>query len=354
MPQDLSTVHANRALASMSVMLNNDQETYLLNRLCARRPVRNLSDIYFVHGRQAMDHAPAAGQSNVRFLPTVTGPGAPAPLSERTVEQKTYVAHRYSLKELVTDTEIQKSDDPLNPLMDAGKVLADRIRNDAEGVLAAIIGDAGNYPAANLVTLTTGANGTSWNKASAAGTGSEPLTDIRTGRIALEKIIQRPANVLALSAVTKYHLSDHDDLKNVLQYTKDDYLEGEGIPEQVRGLRMVTGKAVWNTAAEGAASAGDYIFVDNTEATAAERPFAIICYVPAERTIGVRGFSSFIYFDVADETTGQHGVNLRTWRDNDRRGYYVEAAITFDVRPGIVDSNSKITGAYFIAKAAIP
>ena len=58
--------------------------------------------------------------------------------------------------------------------------------------------------------------------------------------------------------------------------------------------------------------------------------------------------------DAPDESTKQRGCSLRAYRDEGKRGWYVEAAMTFDVQPGIVDSNSKITGACMINRAAIP
>lgn len=354
MPSDLSSVHVNRALNSLSVMLENADKSYLLKRCCGRRKVRQASGAFFQYGMEAGNRSDTAGQSSVKFLPSLTAPGAPTSEGEFTVTQKSYAAHRYAKAFPVTDTEIREASDPLSPLQDAAKMARAWVMNDAEGVLAAVIADKDNYNASNFVTLTTGANGTSWNKASAAGTGSEPLTNIRDGRIVVEKNIMMPTNTLVLSAVTKYHLADHDDLKNVLQYTDENYISGEGIPEHMRGLRIVTGKAVANTAKDGAAFSGDYLFADNSEATAAERPCAIIAFVPEEEEIGVRGFASFIWLDCPDETTGQYGLSLRAYRDERRRCWLVEAAITFDVKPGIVDGSSKITGAYMVHKATIP
>lgn len=354
MPVDLSTIHVNRALTSMSVLLNNDLDTYLYSRICARRGVDAMSDNFFRYGREPATISDAAGQSNARFLPSLTADGTEAPRRGHEVTLGTYQAHRYALRELVTDRDISIADDPLSPLKDAGAILADQIRNDAEAIVAATVCTYANYPAGNRVQLTTGANGTSWNKASAAGTGSNPLNDIRTGRIALEQSIQRPATDLAMSAITKYHLSDHDVLKGILQYTDDNIVSGEGIPPEIRGLRIGTGRAVANTAKEGAAYSGAYLFGDQSEATAANRPCAIICYLPPTRTIGPRGFSSFIWFDCPDQTTHQRGVSIRAYRDDAKGGWWVEAAITLDVQPGIVDANGLITGAYLISRAAIP
>lgn len=354
MAVDLSKVHINRALTNLSIMLASSDDTYMVPRICARRPVSALSDSFFQYGREAANRADTAGQSNVKFLPNVTNPGAEAPVIDQSQSTGTYQCRRYSYRDFVADRELEIADDPLNPLLDAGKIIRSRLLNDLEGLFGGYLADYDNYATTLRNQLTTGANGTSWNKASAAGTGSEPLTDIRVARIALEKSIQMEANTLALSAVTGYHLNDHDDLKGILQYTDATYLEGDGIPSTLRGLKRTVGKAVANTAKDGAAFSGDYLFGDLTEATATNQPCAIVCYVPPDRTIGPRGLASFIWFDAPDETTRQRGVSLRSYRDEGKRGWYIEGAITCDLQPGIVDGSSKITGAYLISRAAIP
>lgn len=354
MAVDLSKVHINRALTSMSILMASDMDTYLLPRACARRSVNAMSGNFFQYGREAANRADTAGQSNVKFLPNVTAPGAESPVIDQSQTTGTYQCRRYSYRDFVSDRETEIADDPLNPILDAGKMLRYRLLNDMEGIFGNYLADYDNYASTMRAQLTTGVNGTSWNKTSAAGTGSEPLTDIRTARIAVEKSIQREANTLLLSATTKYHLCDHNDLSGILQYTDENYLEGDGLPSTLRSLRLVTGKAVGNTAKDGAAFAGDYLFGDLTEATTTNQPCAIACYVPPDKEIGPRGFASFIWFDAPDETTGQRGISLRTYRDEGKRGWYVEGAITMDMQPGIVDGSSKITGAYIISRAAIP
>lgn len=345
---DLTTIHINRALTDMSVWLANKDDQYLVPSICARRPVTAKSDNFFRYGREIARRTPAG--VNARVLQSLTGPGSPAPMVVNTVTTGTYACQRYSLRELVTDDEIARSDAPLKPLTDAAAILRQRIMNDLEYLAANIIGANGNYPSGNTLTLTTGGAGTTWNVATAAS-GSDPLANIRSSRQTLEKIIQLRPNVLACTAATKLNLDDHSQFKNILQYTKDDYLEGEGIPEHIRGLRLKAGFAVGDTSSEGAAYSGDYLFQDWSDGT--NKDIAILCYVPEEKTIGVRGFASFIWFDCTDETTGQHGVSLRSYRDDQRRGWWVEAAVTADIQAGIVDSNSKITGAFMIRRTTV-
>lgn len=181
MPADISSVHINKALASLSVELSNDLGSYMLGQLCARRPVEADADSFFQYGRESAGHSDTAGQSNVRFLPSVTAPGAPAPISEYTISTKSYRCHRYARKILVTDAAIARADSPLSPLKDAGRIMAAEIRNDIEGIITAVCGDSDNYPAGNRVALTTGANGTNWVTGK-DGSGTDPLAAINTGR----------------------------------------------------------------------------------------------------------------------------------------------------------------------------
>ncbi len=353
MAQDLSTVHGNRALSSLSVALENDDRKYLLYRMCGRRKVKTQSGFFMQHGTEALTKTGAGGGST-KFLANVTSPGAPATIETQTVSQKNYRCNRYSMRSLVTDEEVAQSDDPLSPILDASKTLRSKLLNDMEFLLARVAADYDGYNASHNDQLTTGANGTSWHKSSAAGTGSEPLTNIRDGRMVVEKATGYETNTLVLSAATKYHLDDHNDLSSILQYTQEDYLSGEGIPPYLRGLRIIKGSAVASTAAPGAAHAGDYLFGDHDESTVANQPCAIICYVPPSNSIGIRQFASFIWLDAADVTTGQYGVSMRMYRDEAGRGWWVEVAITLDIKPGSVDGSSLITSAYMISRAAIP
>ncbi|MDW8206962.1 MAG: hypothetical protein RMJ43_03940, partial [Chloroherpetonaceae bacterium] len=203
--------------------------------------------------------------------------------------------------------------------------------------------DPGAYAPACRTLLTTGATGTSW--ASFASANSSPLKNLRDGRAAIIRTLQRPPNTLLLSDAAAQTLADHPEVKDVLKFTHGRaWLQGSGLPEELRGLNILVGSAVANAAPPGAPYNGDFLFLEPGTGHAC----AVLCYVPPGNTIGPRAVTSFAWFDAPDATTRQHGISLRHYRDERRKGTIVEAAITLDFRPIVVDSAGLITGAYLI------
>ncbi|CAK0748831.1 putative Major capsid protein [Azospirillaceae bacterium] len=339
---NLSTLHINTALTDYAIALSNDTQQFMATKLCSTKRVKMPSGKITVLNREDAK-GPALG-SNQRMLSSLQGPKASAVEIEPTVTNVSYACHRYAYKIPVSDEELQISDKPLQPLRDAAKHIFNRLMIDQEILVSRLCCTAANYASGYQTTLTTGANGTSWNKTSAAGTGSDPLNNIRDARIKIEKNIMKQANTLAMSKRTMLHLADHDDLKSIYQYTDPNYIDRDGMHEHLKGLRVVTGDAVYDTAAEGASYTGDYIFGDLSQAAGSTDVAIVLYQQPGE--LGLYDFASFIMLLAPDATTGTYGLNLRSWRDDDRRAWMVEGSITCDIQPGIVDGSGLITGAY--------
>jgi len=343
---DLNSVHINKALASLSLAFQNDLDSYVVGRACAERRVENSSDKYFLYGRDFASKKSPAG-STARALASVRLPGAEAAEVDYSLSSNPYVCAQYALRDLVTDEEIGQADPPLRPILDAATRLVAQLRNDQEAVFARIAADGANYPSTNKVTLTTGGTGTSWRSYTSAN--SDPLGNLRTAKETLQKTLQRPPNTLVLSADTARYLADHPAIKDIAKYTDPTWLTGNGLPKVLRGLNVVLAEAVADTAAEGAAYSGDYLFLDRTNG----RACALVCYVPPGRTIGPRGLASFVCFNKRDDTTGSFGISTRAYREEKRKGWIVEACVTFDIRFPVVDGSGLNTGAYLILDAVV-
>jgi hypothetical protein len=343
---DLASVHVQKALNSMSIALMNPSEGFLAARVCGERRVELGTDKFYVYGAGFGSRRGAAG-TDARSMSSARVPGAEAAEVDYTLSTSPYVVTKYSYRDLVTDEEIGQADSPLSPLLDAGVSLVNRLRMDQEAVLARIIADPDNYPSGNKTTLTTGGTGTSWLSYTSANT--DPLEDLRTGKEVLKKSLQRPANTLVLSSYAAAVLADHPAIKDIVKYTDPTYLMGNGLPRKLRDLDVVIAEGVYDTAAEGGTATMDYVFVDANNA----RACAIICYVPPGGVIGPRGQSSFLCFNKRSDTTGAYGISVRSYRDEKREGWVVEADLNFDIRAGVVDGSGLITGAYAIFDATV-
>lgn len=337
-----SSVHISRALDDMSIAYENDARAYVWQHGCARRPVSQDSDQYFIYSRDYGSEKGQAG-STAKARASVRMPGTEAAEQDYNLSSGSYQCREYARRDFVSDREISKSDSPLAPVMDAGRELMHTLMNEMEDIFARLVLDPNQYAAACKTLLTTGGSGTSW--ASATSANSSPLKNLRDGRAAIIKTLQRPPNTLLLSDQSAQILADHSEVKDILKYEHGDaWLEGTGLPEELRGLNIVVGSAVANTAAAGAAYSGDFLFVEPTTANAN----AVLCYVPPGHLIGPRSVTSFACFEAPDQTTGKRSLSLRQYRDEKRKGVIVEAAITLDFKPIVVDGSSLITGAYLI------
>jgi len=335
---------------SMSIAFTNAADTYVLNKICARRPVTNDTDQYFIYSRDFGSDRGLPG-SSARARASVRLPGTNAAEAIYSLSTASYTAREYARRDFVSDKEIRKADSVLAPMQDAAQMLLETIANETEDILARIVCDNALYNAACKVTLTTGGSGTSWGQGSYASANSSPLGNLRTGRAAIIRTLQRAPNTLVLSDGTAQALADHPELKDILKYTDGKmWIEGTGLPEEIRGLNIVVASAVANTAAAGAAYSGEFIF---QEAGGTNKQVAILCYVPPGKVIGARSMASFAWFDSTDQTTQKRGFSLRQWRDEDRKGFVVEASTTMDIRPIVVDGSSLITGAYLIRECTV-
>jgi hypothetical protein len=337
-----ASVHINRALDDVSVAFQNEERAYVWQAGCARRPVSQDSDQYFIYSREfGSDKGQTGSSPKVRSSARLSGTEAVE--QDYSLSSGSYECREYVRRDFISDREISKCDSPLAPVLDAGRELMHTLMNEVEDIFARILLEPAQYAANCKTLLTTGGSGTSW--ASVGSGNSSPLKNLRDGRAAILRTLQRPPNTLLLSDQAAQILADHPEVKDILKYERGNaYLEGSGLPDELRGLDIVVGSAVANTAAAGAAYSGDFLFIEPTTGYAD----AVLCYVPPGKTIGPRAVTSFAWFDAPDQTTRRRGLSLRQYRDDKRKGMIVEAAITLDFKPIVVDGSNLITGAYLI------
>src|SRR5258708_3327283 len=304
MPADITSYHINTALANLSLQTVNPEVAYANEMACGVVPVEKVAGKYFIYGRELGASKSAAGGA-ARNIRSLRAAGSQAAEVDYSLSANTYTCSEYSPSDLATDEEITDADAPLPPILAAAQNVRQWVMNDVENVWVKIAADLTQYNASNKTTLVTGT--TSWANNSAT---SDPLGNIKTARKRIELILQRPANTIVLSAETARVLAEHTQLKDIFKYTESGFtlLGGNGLPPELRGLRVVVASAVANTAAEGATYSGGYIAQDS-----AGNDFALICYVPPGKTIGKRGVSSFIKLDAPDQTTNQRGVSVRSF-----------------------------------------
>lgn len=332
----LSAVHIDRALTNISIAYMND--TFVADLVAPPLPVDKESDKYFVYDREAFLRG--SGFDAKGNLKSLRRPRTEAVEDEYTLSSTPYFAEEYARRQLVTDREVAQADMPLQPQIDATNVVTERMKIDNESAVAKTACTTTNYPTSNKVLLTTGGSGTSW--ASYTSTNSLPLSNIRDGKIAVRKGILREPNRALFTVDAAQVLADHPDVKELVKYVHADALTSSGLPRVLRGLQVIEGSAQQATNNEGAATVTGNIWAD-------ENGTAVCLIFYASPDTGPRSVHFMRTFDVKDATTGVRGISIRRYRDEPKKGEWVEGAMTRDWKMVATDSNGKAIGGYLIS-----
>lgn len=335
----IGDVHIDQALSNVSVAYMND--TYIADKIMPIVPVDKRSDKYFRYKKES-------------FL---SGTGIAAnglPNSLRTPKSKSteidygndtgfYDCHEFSLADIIPDEQIQAEDQPLNGQIDSTEFLTERLKIDNETAAVQIVGNPANYNSNNTVALTTGGTGTSWAQGgttTSSNPNSNPFNFFNNARIAIRKGIAKAPNQIALGEDVAQILSNHPEIVERVKYTHGDALTACGLPPVLQGLAVVECGAQSNTSGQGTNYTGGYIW-EPTNGTAG---LALVSYCnPNPRP---RSVSAFYQFEAPNATTGARGYCIRKFRDEKRKGLYIECSFTRTWSVMAVDNSNLILGAY--------
>jgi hypothetical protein len=128
-------------------------------------------------------------------------------------------------------------------------------------------------------------------------------------------------------------VADHPSIKDLIKYTHPEALTESGLPDTIRGMKVLVAKAISNT--------GDDALPGTFQGVMGKN--AVIAYV--NPSPGLKTISFGWTFEAPDDTTGARGYSVRKYRDDAKTGDYVEAARTFV--PVVVAANA----AYLILAA---
>lgn len=290
-----SDVHIDQALTNISIYYRNDE--YVADQLFASVPVDKRSDAYFLYGREAF-----------RKMDDLVRPRATAPEWDYTLAKATYYAERHAQRHLVTDDERMMSDSPLSPDIDATEILTDRIINNREFAILALV------TSATQITQNVTLSGTSqWSDY----TNSTPLTVIKTARTTVRLGATKPANVFAVGYEVAVTLADHPSVKDLVKYTSADNIADSGLPTTLRGLKVVEAGAFIDSSNEGQSPSLSTAFGKN----------ALVAYVNPNP--GLKTLSLGYVFEAPDATTGQRGFSTIRYRDDHKHGEWLEVATCY-------------------------
>jgi len=345
----LTQTQLNKALLDLTVRFLGAAAPFHEAACYTHRDTQQVGSYYKV---DLMANAGARSRAGtaLRLNELATAPGGEPMATETTITSGTFATVNYRTRELIPYQVLKPgSGAELGPVATVTRRVLRRLVNDMDRAFALLFADDDLYAAANKSTLTTGAAGTSWAPASYASANTDPLGVIRAGADAVLKTIGHRPNVLLGTGDAIGALCDHPDVADLVKYTDAGvrFLSDATPVPEIRGMKIVRADSVINSAAPGATAVPAYALRDVDLGLSC----VIMAYVPDPSTFD--GTCSFLRILVPTPAQGGYGPTVRTYRDDDREGTWVDAEVSFDLRAPAVDGSSNIVGAYLVQSVII-
>lgn len=289
-----SDIYIPKDLNKVSVAYRND--AYVADYICPMIPVKQETGKYFVYGKENF-LMPEIRQAN----------GAKANELSYNVSNASYLLAKYAGKLFVSDDDKANADAAIRPDIDATEFLVDQLMLKKE------------FEAAKA--LMTGTSWTSYTSLSAANfasntTTTNPIPYFHTASAAIIKQSALSPNLVVFSNDVFVPLQDHVSIVERVKYTSDVVTE-KMLAALFNCGKLVVGKAIYNTAKEGATESMGQVWGDG----------ALIAHVaPAP---GLRKPSAAYCFHQQSFGTP---YKISKWRDEDAEGDWVKCASKFQVK----------------------
>ena len=223
-----------KLLTNVSRGLFQDPSRYISESVLTNIPVK-----------QTSGKIGSYGKSHLRIVNSFTGGRAKtARIHVDTPSSDTYLIEKHALADLLTEESFDNYEKPFDARKDAMMFIMSMIWLGKEKALADALGSTG------VMSTNTTLSGTSqWSDYN----NSTPLTDIKTGRIAVKDGCGFFPNACILSDVVAEHLSYHPQVLENLGFAQNraGTLSMEDLKKALKVKYLYIGSAVYNSAQQG-------------------------------------------------------------------------------------------------------
>lgn len=320
-PTGSGSVHVDQILTQISVAWPNNG--LVGDALFPPVTVKKQSDKYYIFGREGW-----LPEDDNRAPGTVANEVAGLQLST-----DTYYAREHSLQIPVTDEERDNVDSPLAPDRDATELVTSKIMLGREVAIKTLVTTAANY-ASGLSTTLSG--GQQWNSANYAT--SDPISDLRTGKVTVHSRIFTEPNVCVVPYQVMAALEDHPDFLERIKYSERAIFSPELLAAVLGFDRVIVPGVGINNANPGATASLGYLWGKDV----------VMAWVPPRAGLKIPAFGyEFVW--------GTQYVDR--WREEPRKSDLIRASRRYDLKlvaqgdAGSSDAGKAIAG--YVIKAAI-
>jgi hypothetical protein len=308
-PQEL---HVDRWLTDLSVAFVQDNRDFVSDKVFPVVPVKNQSDKYVIYDRGSFWR----NQMAPRPL------GGRADIADWEMSEGVYRVEEYALAHMVDDRQRANTDDPISLDTQAMELLSSAVSIDAD------VRWATNYFGASIWTTdlegAADADFTQINLTAGAHVG-EPIELIDANKETVKILTARYPNTLTMGASAHRIIRNHSSVKEVIQYVQRSAPINETTLAALFDVeRYFVARAVYNTAAEGAADSFAFI---------AGAHNALLSYSPPSPGVNVPAAGyTFAWTDLEPGFTNTLGGVIMRGRDDFAHSDIFEIRRANDIR----------------------
>lgn len=249
----LKDVHINAALTQISVAYQQDESVYVADKVFPMIGVQNQSDLYWRFSKSDFFRDEARKRA----------PGTESAGGGFTTSQSTYSAEVWAFHQDVPDQIRANADSVLQLDRSATTLVTNRLLIRRERMWAT------NY-------FTTGVWGTDITPANLWDTANgEPLADVETGKIAIQKRTGYIPNTLVLSPEVVSKLRNNAKIRDQFKYTSADSIDLAMMARYFNIERVLVVNAVYDAAIEGGTENMNFVVGKH----------GLLCYVPPSASV---------------------------------------------------------------------
>lgn len=310
-------VHVNKMLTNVLIGYTNEQ--YIADEIFPLCPVDKQTDII-----------PSINQDYFfRDDAGVVAEGTAAPdAGYQVTKTDTYYCLPYGFRHFISDQRRMNEDSPFNSDREASILVAEKMLLRRERAFVTDFWTTGVW----TTDVTGGTTTTRWSDFG----GSDPITDIRTYKRTVRRLIGRDPNVLVLGDLSFDVLCDHPDFLARVQYggtpANPATVSVEAMASVFGVRKLLVGKSIYTSIQEG----GTITYTANWDDD------ALLLYVPEAPSVWTPAAGyTFVW------KAGAEAPNALTWvrkyRDDVILGDWIEARSCFDQKKCVANAGTFFT-----------
>ena len=244
-----SDLHVDVPLSNLTIGYKNSK--YIADDIFPVVPSENQSDMYYIWDKDPW----------FRNYVQRRAPGTEYPEGGLTVSTDDFYCPIYHLAYPINDEDIENADEVLDYEANGSEWLADQFKLNREIYMVENFFKTGVW--GNETTGVAGAPGTNQFRKWSDFSNSDPEADLRAAKQAIEKATGMEPNMFVVGPETRDLLQEHPGLIDLYKFSQVGILNDEQVTRALKVPAMKVGRAIRNTAAEGEAFSGSYLWGNN-------------------------------------------------------------------------------------------